>query len=128
MEKHISTLTDQELIGEISDCLALVGEVKVREGIARKELLTRLTGRLKESGDITPVEHNGYTTMLKREPVTLAWLEREFGFSKKDLPAVCFKPKTELVLDVDALADWLKRKDMAMEPTYSLTVSKKKAI
>ena len=43
-------------------------------------------------------------------------------------PPCVFKPKTELVLDVPALADWLKRKDQPIEQTYSLTISKKKVI
>ncbi len=120
-DRKLSALSEHELLAELAECISLEGEAKARGKPIRAELLRRQTA----TGEI--VEHDGWVSNLKREPMSVALLERHWGYPKDELPASIFTEKTALVLDEEKVRDWLKEKGHDFGPTYALDVRRKQS-
>ena len=120
-DRHISSLTEQELLGELAECISLEGEVKTRAAPIRAELLRRQT----ETGETT-IEHDGWQSTLSREPISAAWVERQYGFPKDELPPELFVESVELKLSPEKVLAWLAEQGFEVKPSYGLKVSRKK--
>lgn len=117
----VRLMSDDELHNDLIDCIQLEGEAKRRAEPIRKELLRRQV----ETGEAT-VERSGWNYTLKREAVTATWVERHYGYPKKEIPAKCYVEEVEFNLSPELVLGWLTEQGHATEPTYSLSVARKK--
>jgi hypothetical protein len=114
-----SKFTVEQLFDEIADALSFKGEVELRLEQAKGQLLKRQI----ETGE-TNIEHNGWRSDLRREPVSMAWLEREFGYTKADVPPEAMTEKVSIALDPAKAIAWLTELGHEPKPTYGLTFSR----
>jgi len=118
---HLSKLTEIQLLDELTECISLEGEAKARAEPIRRELLNRQVS----TGETT-IEHNGWQSTLKREAISAAWVERQYGYPKNEIPASCFVEEIKPVLDGGKVAEWLDEQGHEVKPSYTLAVSRKK--
>ncbi len=121
MDRPLSQLSEKELLAELAECISLEGEAKARSEPLRKELLLRQVS----TGETT-IEHDGWASTLKREAISAAWVERQYGYPKNEIPSDCFTEEVKLVLDGAKLAAWLEELGHEVKPSYALSVSRKK--
>lgn len=124
--RPISALGEHELLAELAECISLEGEAKARAKPIRDELLRRQTKALHETGDMTPLEHDGWVASLKREPMSVTLLERHYGYPREELPADLFVEEVIQRLDSARVASWLIHKGHDAGPTFALEVRRKK--
>ena len=77
-----SKMSEQELLSDLTECISLEGEAKARAEPIRRELLNRQVS----TGETT-IEHNGWISTLKREAISAAWVERQYGYPRKKFQA-----------------------------------------
>lgn len=121
IDTPLSNLSEVELLDQLTECISLEGEAKARAEPIRRELLNRQVS----TGETT-IEFNGWQSTLKREAISLAWVERQYGYPKDEVPASCFTEEVKLVLDATKLAAWLVEQGHEVKPSYALAVSRKK--
>ncbi|MBZ9674534.1 hypothetical protein [Mesorhizobium sp. ES1-1] len=121
IDTPLSNLSEVELLDQLTECISLEGEAKARAEPIRRELLNRQVS----TGETT-IEFNGWQSTLKREAISLAWVERQYGYPKNEVPASCFTEEVKLVLDATKLAEWLVEQGHEVKPSYALAVSRKK--
>lgn len=117
----IKKMSDAELRADLVECIQLEGEAKARAEPIRKELLRRQV----ETGEVC-IEDNGWTYSLKREPISAAWVDRNYGYPKKEIPAKCYEEEVKVVLSSDKVTAWLEELGHGVQPTYTLAVARKK--
>ena len=120
-DRNITVISEQELLAELAECISLEGEAKTRAKPLRDELLRRQI----ETGEIT-IEHDGWESKLKKEPVTAPWVERHFGFTKDDLPAEVFVETFELKFNAEKAVAWRVEQGFTVGASYTLAVGRKK--
>lgn len=118
---NLSHLSEQQLLSELAECISLEGEAKTRAEPLRRELLLRQVS----TGETT-IEHEGWASTLKREAISAAWVERQYGYPKNEIPSDCFTEEVKLVLDAGKLAAWLADLGHEVKPSYALSISRKK--
>ena len=118
---NLRDLTDAELIQDLAECVSLEGEAKARAKPIKDELLRRQV----EDG-VKAQSHNGWRSTLIEEKPSVAWLERRYGFTRKELPGDLFTEKVTLELDVEKLAPWLAEQGMEMDVSYTLRFEREK--
>jgi hypothetical protein len=122
-DRALSDLSDTELLDELTECISLEGEAKARAKPVRDELLRRQMA----TGEVS-IESNGWQSTLKKEVMSLAWVEREYGYPREEIPGTCFNEVVKPELDGIKLAEWLAEKGHEVKPSYTLAVSRKKLI
>ncbi|MBB4345165.1 MULTISPECIES: hypothetical protein [Rhizobium] len=120
-DRKLNDLSEIELLDELTECISLEGEAKARAEPIRRELLNRQVS----TGE-TRIEHNGWQSDLKRETISAAWVERQYGYPKNEIPASCFTEEVKLVLDGGKVGEWLTEQGHEVKPSYTLAVSRKK--
>jgi hypothetical protein len=114
--------SDAELLSDIAECLSLKGEAEARMEPLKKELLRRQV----ESGECN-IEHDGWQSSLKKEAISAAWIERQYGYPKNELPGDVFDETIELKLNPDKVSNWLADQGFEVKPTYTLAVGRKRS-
>lgn len=120
-DRHLTQLTEQELLSQLAECISLEGEAKATAEPLRKELLRRQT----ETGE-TVIEHDGWQSTLTREQVSAAWVERQYGYPKDEIPVECFEEKMTLAINGEKVAKWLEEKGHEFIPSYALKIGRKR--
>jgi len=120
-DRSLSELSEIELLSDLTECISLEGEAKARAEPIRRELLLRQIA----TGETT-VEHNGWQSTLTREKISAAWVERQWGYPKEEIPSSCFDEEMKPVLNSEKVYHWLMDQGHEVTPTYSLTVGRKK--
>jgi hypothetical protein len=120
-DRDVSHLSEAELLSQLAECISLEGEAKVTAEPLRRELLRRQS----TSGEIT-IEHDGWQSTLTREKFSAAWVERDYGYPKEEIPGDCFDESMTLVLNSEKVGQWLEEKGHKVFPSYSLRVGRKK--
>lgn len=120
-DRDLTALSEVELLDELTECISLEGEAKARAEPIRRELLLRQVS----TGETT-IEHNGWQSTLKKEAISAAWVERQFGYPKEDIPGECFDEEMKFVLNSEKVYKWLLDKGHDVAPSYALTVGRKK--
>lgn len=117
---NIKTMTTEQLLQEARDARAYADERYAYFDEIRKELL----GRHKATGE-TNLEGDGVVSILTKEAMSGAWLERNYGISMKELPAERITEKVSPVIDWEKTGTWMAENNMPLEPTYSVQVKVK---
>lgn len=120
-DRHLSELSERELLSQLTECISLEGEAKATAEPLRKELLRRQTA----TGE-TVIEHDGWQSTLTREQISASWIERQYGYPKDEIPAECFEEKMTLTLNAEKVAKWLLDAGHEFLPSYALKVGRKK--
>lgn len=120
-DRHLTALTEAELLSEIAECISLEGEAKARAEPLRKELLKRQTA----TGEVT-IEHDGWKSTLTKEKVSAAWVERQYGYPKEEIPSECFSEVMKLELDPEKVVNWLNEQGHEVGPSYGLAIGRKR--
>ncbi len=121
LDRDLSSLSETELLSQLSECISLEGEAKATGEPLRRELLRRQT----ETGETT-IEHDGWQSTLSREAVSAAWVERQYGYPKEEIPSECFDEKMTLVINGEKVAKWLEENGHDFLPSYVIKVGRKK--
>lgn len=119
--RGLADMSEVELLDELTECISLEGEAKARAEPIRRELLNRQVS----TGETT-IEHNGWASTLKREAISAAWVERQYGYPKNEIPVTCYTEEIKLVLDGAKVGEWLDEMGHEVKPSYTLAVSRKK--
>lgn len=117
----LSNITDAELLSQLAECISLEGEAKATGEPLRRELLRRQT----ETGEVT-IEHDGWQSVLTREQISAAWVEKQYGYPKEEIPGECFDEKMTLALNGEKVSQWLEKKGHAVFPSFAIRVGRKK--
>lgn len=118
----LSDLQDAELIDLIVTQIQIEKQAKAAAEPLRAELLKRQ----RDSGEVS-ISHNGYVSRLKKEPFSAAWLERQWGYTQKDLLPECFTQKLSEVIDWEKVNGFMiEHHGHPLEPTHSLVVEREK--
>jgi hypothetical protein len=117
---NIKTMTTEQLLQEARDARAYADERCAYFDEIRKALL----GRHKATGE-TNREGDGVVSILTKEPMSDAWLNRNYGISTKGQPAECISEKISPAIDCEKTGTWMADKGMPLEPTYSVQVKVK---
>jgi hypothetical protein len=116
-------LTDEQLVEEYASAKAYADELYARLDDFKLELHQRFL----ESGQLTFENATHKVTMKKQSP-SVAWLEREFGISGKEIPADCMEEKISLAPDWAKVKGWLEAQDLGWKETYTPALQGKKLI
>jgi hypothetical protein len=122
-DRQIKLLSEKELLAELAECISLEGEAKTRGKPLRDELLRRQC----ETGETT-IEHDGWQSTLSKEPISAAWVERQFGFPKEELPPEVFELVTDMKFSAEKALKWLVDQGFEVKPSYGIKVGKKKLV
>jgi len=117
---NIKAMTTEQLLQEARDARAYADERYAYFDEIRKELLTRH----KSTGE-TNLEGDGVVSILTKEAMSGAWLERNYGISMKELPSECITEKISPAIDWEKTGKWMAGNNMPLEPTYSVQVKLK---
>lgn len=120
-DRTLTQLSETELLAELTECISLEGEAKARAEPIRRELLLRQVS----TGETT-IEHNGWQSTLKKEAISAAWVERQYGYPKEDIPGECYDEKFSPVLNPEKVYRWLIEQGHEVGLSYSLSVGRKK--
>jgi hypothetical protein len=119
----IQAMTDAQLMEALAANVEQQKELERQEEPLRAEQLRRQ----RETGEMN-VKHNGWESRLKRESFSEAWLKRETGYTKEDLPQNCFTEKMSIVVDWERVNQWMQEHHgHALPVTYSLSFQREKA-
>lgn len=117
----ISKLSDAELISQLAECISLEGEAKAAAKPFRAELLKRQT----ETGEVT-IEHDGWQSILAKEKISAAWVEREYGYTADEIPRECYDEAMAFVLNGEKVKKWLEEAGHGTAPSFTIKVGRKK--
>ena len=62
---------------------------------------------------------------LTKEALSEAWLKRQYGFEKKDLPPECITEKITPAIDWEKVKAWLEDQGMTLDTTWSVRLKLK---
>lgn len=115
-------LTNAQLLEKIAEGTEQIAAIETRIEPLRAELQKRMLTELHQSGDMTPLEHNGYVAKLAKEAMTIPWLKRWHGYEESDIPDTCFTEK------ISRVPDWSKVSDHfgGLSPSYALRIARAK--
>ncbi len=113
----------QDLLQQIATLHSAKRAIEAQLEPLREELSNRMNAELKDTGDMTPLEHEDWVFKLTKEPYSPAWLKRQYGYGMEDLPSSCVGEK--IVPEII----WGAIPELTGEPlpiTYSLKIERKK--
>lgn len=115
-----SSFSNDQLITEAMDTKAHADELYARLNDIKVELLRRhqATGEL-------CLENETASSSLTKEPLSEAWLKRQYGFEKKDLPPKCITEKITPAIDWVEVEAWLQEQGMALDTTWGVRLKLK---
>ncbi|MFG1411447.1 hypothetical protein V5G24_10055 [Xanthobacter sp. VTT E-85241] len=115
-----TSFTNDQLITEAMDTKAHADELYAHLDDVKRELLRRH----QETGEVS-LENETAVSSLTREALSEAWLKRQYGFEKKDLPPECITEKVSPVIDWDKVKTWLADQGMTLDATWSVRLKHK---
>ncbi len=122
MQRSLYTsLSDTDLIQQIAEYVTAEADAKAAAKPLREELLLRQV----ETGE-TNIKHNGWESRLTKEKISAAWVEREYGYPKEEIPGECFDEVVKPELNPEKVVRWLQDQNHEVKPSYSLTVGREK--
>lgn len=107
-------LTDEQLVEEYAAAKAYADELYAKLDEFKDELLVRF----KDSGQLT-FDTPTHTVTMKKQPPSMAWLKREYGFADGELPADCMAEKISLTPDWTKVKEWLEGQNMDWRESYT---------
>lgn len=116
----LTNLTDEYLLEKAAEFAAEEKRYKAAGEQYRAELLRRMC-----DDGLQLMEGELADATLAKEPVSLAWLKRQFGYEADSLPEGIMKEKIVPDLDAEALLNWLRDEGHDVKPTYSLRIKLK---
>jgi hypothetical protein len=118
--RPFSELTDVELVTEYAGAKAYADELYARLDDYKHELMLRF----KESGQLN-FDCPTHTVTIKKQPPSVAWLKREYGFADGELSSECMVEKISLTPDWDRVKDWLEGQSMDWRESYTPAIKAK---
>ncbi len=115
-----ANLTDEDLVLEYAAAKAYADELYARLDEFKDELMRRF----KESGQLT-FNAPTHDVTMKRQPPSMAWLEREYGFSAKEVPPECLEEKVSLTPNWEKVKEWVESQNMDWRETYTPSLKAK---
>jgi len=115
-----ASLTDEHLVEEYAAAKAYADELYAKLDEFKDELLARF----KESGQLT-FDTQTHTVTMRKQPPSMAWLKREYGFADDEVPATCMTEKISLAPDWAKVKEWLESQNMDWRDTYSPAIKAK---
>lgn len=107
-------LDDAALLQEYHEAKSYADELYAR----LSDIKAEFAARFKETGQKV-FESDLATMRFDSEKVSLAWLEREYGFTKEEIPADVMTEKVTLALDTDKVKAWLEGQGMELRQSYT---------
>lgn len=116
----LTSFSNEQLITEAMDTKSHADELYARFDDIKRELLRRheATGELM-------LENETASSSLAKEPLSEAWLKRQYGFEKKDLPPECLTEKISAAIDWPKVEQWLADQGMTLDTTWSVSLKYK---
>jgi len=115
-------MTNEQIIDKLAQMSDLENQIKATSEPLRKELLSRHM----ETGEVN-IEHNGWVSNLKKEAVSAAWVQRQYGYPKEEIPSECFNEEIKIVLDGAKVVEWLTNEGFEVKPSYALAFGRKRS-
>ncbi len=122
MHNPYPALTDEQLLEQISDCAIREKEANAQAEPLRAELVRRQV----ETGETT-IKHNGWQSTLTKEKVSAAWVAREYGYPKEEIPPECFDEVMKPELNAEKVVGWLQDQGHEIRPSFTISVGREKA-
>lgn len=114
-------LSDEQLLEQIAAHATAESEAKAAAQPLREEMLLRQL----ETGE-TNFKHNGWESRLTKEKISAAWVARQYGYPKEEIPPECFDEVVKPELNPEKVVHWLHEAGHEVKPSYSLTVAREK--
>lgn len=111
---------NDQLITEAMDTKAHADELYARLDDIKRELLRRH----QETGEVC-LENETASSSLTKEALSEAWLKRQYGFEKKDLPPECITEKISAAIDWPKVEQWLANQGMTLDTTWAVRLKLK---
>lgn len=122
MQRSLYTdLSDADLLQQIADYATAEDDAKAAAQPLREEMLLRQV----ETGE-SNFKHNGWESRLTKEKISAAWVLRQFGYPKEEIPSECFDEVVKPELNPEKVYRWLTEAGHEVRPSYSLTVAREK--
>lgn len=114
-------MTDLELLEQIGTLQSIIDTAEREQA----ELKAQLLKSQKETGEIS-ISDGKWESLMKKAPISLAWLKREFGYEPNDLPDGIIKEKIVADLDTAALVAWLEQDGSKVQQPYTIQIKRVK--
>lgn len=118
----MQNLTDTQLLDTIGSIESQIKQMETTQDGLKAELLRRM----RESGEVN-IATEEWESTLKKSPISLAWLKREYGYEANDLPDGIIGEKIVPDLNPAALVAWLEQDGTKVEQPYTVSIKRKKA-
>lgn len=115
-----ASFTNDQLLTEAMDTKAHADELYARLDDIKRELLRRH----QKTGEVC-LENETATSSIVREGLSEAWLKRQYGFEKKDLPPEFITEKITPAIDWEKVKVWLEEHGMTLDTTWSVRLKLK---
>ncbi len=113
---------DIQLLDAIGAIEAQLKTLDNEQSVLKAELLKRH----KASGELS-IQSAEWESLMKKAPISLAWLKREFGYEPQDLPDGIIGEKIVPDLNPAALLAWLEQDGSKIEQPYTIQIKRVKA-
>lgn len=116
-------LTDEELVEEYAAAKAYADEVAARLDAFKEEFILRF----KDSGQLG-FETSTHSVTMRKQPPSMAWLKREYGFAENEVPPECMAEKISITPDWAKVKEWIEGQNMDWHDTYAPAIKAKRLI